>query len=251
METFSALLACCEGKHRSPVDSPHKGQWRGALMFSLLCTWTNGWVNSRDAGDLRRHRAHDDFTVMIPVLFQCRAMIRNTKMFPHFPIRQSTHKGLFDVDIVPISIFGKGVSRSLSGSVRYEVENVENTNKVKECICLSLLIIICCHQIASSLRTANVRWLFGRKIDFFCVIEISFWNKRNNLFLTKYSENKMRYPNVSYYMPISHTLPCRYDAAQYCSKHVYVMMVFDNHTSQFARMGSLMCTRILQPNFTT
>ena len=27
------LLALCEGIHRSPVDSPHKGLWRGALMF--------------------------------------------------------------------------------------------------------------------------------------------------------------------------------------------------------------------------
>ena len=32
METFSALLALC-GIYRSPVNSPHKGQWRGALIF--------------------------------------------------------------------------------------------------------------------------------------------------------------------------------------------------------------------------
>ena len=42
------------GIHRSPVNSPHKGQSRGALMFSLICAWINGWVNT---GDLRRHRA--------------------------------------------------------------------------------------------------------------------------------------------------------------------------------------------------
>ena len=52
------------GIHRSPVNSPHKGQWRVALMFSLICSWTNGWVKNRDAGDLRRHRAHYDVTVM-------------------------------------------------------------------------------------------------------------------------------------------------------------------------------------------
>ena len=52
------------GIHRSPVNSPHKGQWRGALMFSLFCAWTNGWVNNRDPGDLRRHRAHYDINVM-------------------------------------------------------------------------------------------------------------------------------------------------------------------------------------------
>ena len=52
------------GIHRSPVNSPHKGQWRGAFMFSLICTWTNDKVNNRDAGDLRRHRVHYDVTVM-------------------------------------------------------------------------------------------------------------------------------------------------------------------------------------------
>ena len=48
------------GIHRSPVNSPHKGQWRGALVFSLNCAWINGWVNNRQAGDLRRHGAHYD-----------------------------------------------------------------------------------------------------------------------------------------------------------------------------------------------
>ena len=43
------------GNQRWPVNSPHKGQWREALMFSLICAWTNGWVNNRDADDLRRH----------------------------------------------------------------------------------------------------------------------------------------------------------------------------------------------------
>ena len=52
------------GIHRSPVNSPHKGQWRGALMFSLMCAWINGWVNNREAGDLRHHRAHYNVIVM-------------------------------------------------------------------------------------------------------------------------------------------------------------------------------------------
>ena len=58
METFSALLTFCAGNSPVPVNSPHKGQWRGALMFSLIWTSTNGLVNNREAGDLRRHRAH-------------------------------------------------------------------------------------------------------------------------------------------------------------------------------------------------
>ena len=62
METFSALLAICVG--HSPVNSPHKGQWRRALMFSLICAWINGWLNNREAGDLRRNRAHYDVIIM-------------------------------------------------------------------------------------------------------------------------------------------------------------------------------------------
>ena len=52
------------GIHRSPVNSPHKGQWRRALMFSLICVWINGWVNNREAGELRRYCARYDVTVM-------------------------------------------------------------------------------------------------------------------------------------------------------------------------------------------
>ena len=65
METFSALLVF----HWLPVDSHHKGQWREALMFSLICVWTKGWANNRGAGDLRRHRAHYNVTVMHKACF--------------------------------------------------------------------------------------------------------------------------------------------------------------------------------------
>ena len=37
------------GIHRSPVGPLHRGQWHGALLFSLMCAWTNGWANNRDA----------------------------------------------------------------------------------------------------------------------------------------------------------------------------------------------------------
>ena len=60
METFSALLAILQ----YPVISPHKGQWRGALMFYLICAWMHDWVNNREARDLRCYRAHYDVIVM-------------------------------------------------------------------------------------------------------------------------------------------------------------------------------------------
>ena len=61
---ISALLPLVRGIHRSPVNSPHKDQCRWALMFSLICARINGWVNDREAGDLRRYRAHYDVIVM-------------------------------------------------------------------------------------------------------------------------------------------------------------------------------------------
>ena len=64
METFPRYWPFVRGIHRSPVNSPHKGQWRGVLMFSLICVWIHDWVNNREVGDLRRYRTHYDVTVM-------------------------------------------------------------------------------------------------------------------------------------------------------------------------------------------
>ena len=67
---FPCYWSFVRGIRRSPVNSPHKGQWRGTLMFSLIYAWTNSWANNRDAGDLRRHRAHYDVTVMTSLVRQ-------------------------------------------------------------------------------------------------------------------------------------------------------------------------------------
>ena len=57
------------GIHRSSVNSPQKGQWRGALIFSLICAWINCWVSNREAGYFRRHRTHYDITAMVIFIF--------------------------------------------------------------------------------------------------------------------------------------------------------------------------------------
>ena len=54
------------GIHRSSIQ---KGQWRGALVFTLICVWINGSVSNHEAGDLRRYRAHYDITVMRTVKY--------------------------------------------------------------------------------------------------------------------------------------------------------------------------------------
>ena len=61
---FPRYWSFVRGIQRSPVNSPHKGQWRGALMFTLICARINAWVNNREAGDLRRYRTHSDVIVM-------------------------------------------------------------------------------------------------------------------------------------------------------------------------------------------
>ena len=62
---FPRYWPLVQGIHRSPVNSLHKGQWRGALRLSLIFVWINGWENNREAGDLRRYRAHYYVIVMM------------------------------------------------------------------------------------------------------------------------------------------------------------------------------------------
>ena len=81
METFSVLLAICEGNSAVPGEFPSQGQWREALMFSLLCVWINDWVNNLEAGDLRRYLAHYDVTLMLPAI----AFPSAAKSFPGDP----------------------------------------------------------------------------------------------------------------------------------------------------------------------
>ena len=58
------VMAFCQGNHRSLVASPHRGQWRGTLVFFFICAWTNVGANNGDAIDFRRHCAHYDVTVL-------------------------------------------------------------------------------------------------------------------------------------------------------------------------------------------
>ena len=52
------LRYICNTSRPVTGEFPALRPWRGTLMFSLICPWTNGWISNRDAGDLKRHRAH-------------------------------------------------------------------------------------------------------------------------------------------------------------------------------------------------
>ena len=100
------------GIHRSPVNSPHKGQWRGVVMFSLICAWINGWVNNREAGDLRRHRADYDVNVICQLWTNCfmhctpasnrrPQNLRDTSRYPHTaPSHYLSHCGIIISDVL-------------------------------------------------------------------------------------------------------------------------------------------------------
>ena len=77
------------GIHRSPVNSPHKGQRRGALIFSLICTWINGWINNGEAGDMRRNRAHYDVTVMERLCINTGPCVGNPPVTSWFPTQRA------------------------------------------------------------------------------------------------------------------------------------------------------------------
>ena len=92
--------------------SPHKGLWRGALMFSLVCVWTKRWVNNWDASDLRRHCAHYDVTIMAP-----------------WPIN---HKTNHDRHFIQQLIQGY-ISK---GSLQIKVDSIDTIQAIKFLICL-------------------------------------------------------------------------------------------------------------------
>ena len=82
MEAFSASLALCAGN--SPV-----------LVFCLIWAWINPWVNNREAGDLRRYRAHYDVIVM----YRLQVFRLLTRLTLHVPeviaFTQDVHLKLF------------------------------------------------------------------------------------------------------------------------------------------------------------
>ena len=62
MKTFSALLAICAGNSQVTGEFPAQRPVTRSFGIIFDLHLSNGWVNNRGAGDLRRHRAHYDIT---------------------------------------------------------------------------------------------------------------------------------------------------------------------------------------------
>ena len=92
------------GIYQSPVNSPHKGQWHGALKFSLICTWINGWVNNHEADDLRCHLAHYAVIVMAAANYVMWKDHGRTDLFQNEEKQQSANRELSYFDVLYLYI---------------------------------------------------------------------------------------------------------------------------------------------------
>ena len=99
METCSVLLAICAGNSPVTGEIPAQVQWRRTWMFSLICAWINGWVNSREAGDLRRYRAHYDVTVISDLMNKKYRLMFGSKTYTKLSLRYLIHSYRINVCI--------------------------------------------------------------------------------------------------------------------------------------------------------
>ena len=61
---FRVTCPLC-GEFTGPGEVPAQRPVTRTLVFSLICAWIHDWVNSREAGDLRRHHGHYDVIIMV------------------------------------------------------------------------------------------------------------------------------------------------------------------------------------------
>ena len=64
MEIFSALLALCAGNSLVTGEFPSQRPVTRSFDVSFDLRWINGWINNREAGDLKRHHVHYYVTIM-------------------------------------------------------------------------------------------------------------------------------------------------------------------------------------------
>ena len=130
------------------------GWHRKRNPFSLICALINGWVNNREAGDLRRHRARYDVTVMnttrtkqrIFKLCWCRTVHEKSSLFQFvcFP------SGFIWIPHFYVS------SRNLHCVMYTEIMNkIYPHAKLTKC---NKMLIVCMNTGVNSLRTSDAIW---------------------------------------------------------------------------------------------
>ena len=135
MGTFSALLDLCAGS--SPVTGKFPTQMSVSRSFKVfwICIWINGWVNNREADDLRRHRAHYDVTVKCIVFSYKTSVLLNPRSliykFKFWKIKSYNYKSTSQS-------FALG-----DWNVTASMQNVTSQCNFQLCICLKSLIFKC------------------------------------------------------------------------------------------------------------
>ena len=184
MEIFSALLAICA--ENSPMNSPHKGQWRGALMFSLIRAQINGRVNNREAGDLRRHQAHCDVIVMgfkiIPLAMDPAGTQRNDNVSHYVQTTSSTSfwrnedvvitlllrhvsVGEFYAKIIPLSNEGQLKMSQYLPLIIGNVIKIFSGNVIWNWSTLaSILLLLSLTKISSYVKMSKICWKMHPRI---------------------------------------------------------------------------------------
>ena len=208
METFSALLAICA----------HKGQWRGALMFSLICVWINGWVNNREAGDLRRYHTHYDVIVMWiwKCLAECRPLCSGLDVLRKFTILQNTqHDKEYSCNFIHVKVcrvyyFKWRMQNNYLGTSKF----VESHSKVQLNCHFRICSIALQSRITQVITTPSI-------ILILCIINIK-WQIRPeaNIFSTDGYLNTYR---PEYLSRIRHQFHLRFKVTQciFCSNLYY------------------------------
>ena len=95
-------------------------------MFSLICAWTNDWANNRDAGDLRRHRAHYDVTVM--------NYRRHRYCIWHQWDDNMTNKSIYVVDWMSMLKLNKNWFRAIAARQTWAVSHGLNASGRRACL---------------------------------------------------------------------------------------------------------------------
>ena len=130
---FPRSWSFVRGIHRYPINSPHKGQWRGALMCSLICVRINGLVNNGEAGDLRCYRAHYDVTVTLLVGFELIHWNRN-------PILVCWHFCCLVIVIIHFIINADIIHYSFHYQCNYQYHHHHNHNHHSYYIIISIIM---------------------------------------------------------------------------------------------------------------
>ena len=127
----------------SRVNSPHKGQWRRSLLFSLICAWTNGWVNDLDTGDYWRSRSCYDATIMFhhltlqvfscmnnPVKYLHPAAFRGLLTLRHLKLKHTQLHKLPSFQHIGHSLTTLGISLS-APLTRHDAQDFTYLGKIK------------------------------------------------------------------------------------------------------------------------